>query len=49
MQPKKLNNKSSRAKYFQKKTMFKIKGLMKLKSHNTQKENDKVKQNLQKI
>ena len=48
MQPKKLNNKSSRAKYFQKKIMFKIKGLMELKSHSTQKGNDKAKQNLQK-
>ena len=28
--------------------MFKIKDLMKLKSHSTQKENDKLKQNLQK-
>ena len=49
MQLKKLDNKSSRAKYFQKKTMFKIKDLMKLKSQSTQKGNDKAKQNLQKI
>ena len=49
MQSKKLDNKSSRAKYFQKNIMFKIKGLMKLKSHSTQKENNKAKQNLQKI